>query len=180
MLQDRACENTHGPALHRKSVCMEGRMKKTLVQFIKFGLVGVSNTIVSYAIYAVVFYLSENYLLANVLSWLLSVLHAYLWQNIFVFRQEENAGKRVWWQVLLKTYAAYAFTGLILNNILLWLWIDVIDISRFCGGIIEGLSGMGLLMTSRQFAGYAGPLLNMVFSIPINFVMNKFWAYKQK
>lgn len=166
--------------MHEDACAHGGNMKKTLIQFIKFGLVGISNTIVSYAIYAVVFYLSENYLLANVLSWLLSVLHAYLWQNIFVFRQEENAGKRVWWQVLIKTYAAYAFTGLILNNVLLWLWIDVIDISRFCGGIIEALSGMGIVMTSRQFAGYAGPLLNMAFSIPINFLMNKCWAYKQK
>lgn len=155
-------------------------MKKTLIQFIKFGVVGVSNTVVSYAIYALVFYLTQNYLFANIISWLISVLNAYLWQNIFVFRQEDTKCRRVWWKVLLKTYMAYAFTGLFLNNILLWLWVDVIDISRYCGGIIAWFSDRGFEMTSRQFAGYAGPLLNMVVSIPINFVINKFWAYRQK
>jgi hypothetical protein len=60
------------------------------------------------------------------------------------------------------------------------MWIDVIDISRFCGGIIGLLASYGITMTNRQFAGYAGPLLNMVVSIPINFIINKFWAYKQK
>lgn len=156
------------------------KMKKTWIQFLKFGLVGVSNTLVSYAIYAVVFTISENYFLGNVVAWLLSVLHAYLWQNIFVFRQDHNAQKRIWWRVLLKTYAAYAFTGLFLNNVLSWLWISVIDISRYCDGIIELLSVYGLVLTRYEFAGYAGPILNMVVAIPINFFMNKCWAYKQK
>lgn len=155
-------------------------MRKTWIQFIKFGVVGVLNTVVSYAIYAAVFYLTHNYLLANILSWLLSVLHAYLWQNIFVFRQEETKGRRVWWKVLLKTYTAYAFTGLFLNNVLLWLWVDMIDISQYCGGVIAWLSSVGLEMTSREFAGYAGPFLNMAVSVPVNFVINKFWAYRQK
>ena len=154
--------------------------KKTLIQFLKFGLVGVSNTLVSYAIYAIVFAVSGNYLLGNVIAWLLSVLHAYLWQNIFVFRQDQAAQKRVWWKVLIKTYAAYAFTGLFLNNVLSWLWISVIDISRYCGGMIEFLAGHGIVLTSYEFAGYVGPILNIVFAIPINFFMNKCWAYKQK
>lgn len=109
------------------------------------------NTIVSYVIYAVAFALTDNYFLANVLSWLLSVLHAYFWQNVFVFKEDKNAQKRVWWKVLLKTYAAYAFTGLLLNNLLLWLWVDVIDISRFCTGIANGLMGIGIVLTDRNF-----------------------------
>lgn len=161
-------------------ITSKGKTKETIIQFIKFGLVGVSNTVISYIIYAVVFRFSENYILANVISWLLSVLNAYLWQNIFVFKQDEHAQKRVWWKVLLKTYAAYAFTGLFLNNVLLWLWISVIDISKYCGPLIALLADAGLKMTSYQFAGYVGPLLNMVVTIPINFIINKCWAYKQK
>jgi putative flippase GtrA len=153
---------------------------KTLKQFIKFGLVGVSNTVVSYVIYAFTFALTDNYLLASVLSWLISVLNAYVWQNLFVFKENKDADKRVWWKVLLKTYCAYAFTGLFLSNILLWLWIDVIDISRFCGGIVEFIAGYGIEMTGRQFAGYIGPIINMILVIPINFLVNKFWAYRQK
>ncbi|MBO5459122.1 MAG: GtrA family protein [Lachnospira sp.] len=159
---------------------MSDRTKDIFKQFIRFGLVGISNTAVSYLVYALTFRLTDNYFLANVLSWLISVLNAYLWQNIFVFREDSNAQKRVWWKVLLKTYMAYAFTGLFLNNVLLWLWVDIIDISRFAEGILSALKEYGVSMTGREFAGYAGPLLNMVVVIPINFVMNKFWAYRQK
>lgn len=159
---------------------MSDRIKDIFKQFIRFGLVGISNTAVSYLVYALTFRLTDNYFLANVLSWLISVLNAYLWQNIFVFREDSNAQKRVWWKVLLKTYMAYAFTGLFLNNVLLWLWVDIIDISRFAGSILSILKECGVSMTGREFAGYAGPLLNMVVVIPINFVMNKFWAYRQK
>ena len=137
---------------------MSEKNKALINQIIRFGLVGISNTIVSYVIYAVAFALTDNYFLANVLSWLL----------------------RVWWKVLLKTYAAYAFTGLLLNNLLLWLWVDVIDISRFCTGIANGLMGIGIVLTDRELSGYLGPVLNMFVTIPVNFVMNKFWAYRQK
>jgi putative flippase GtrA len=27
---------------------------------------------------------------------------------------------------------------------------------------------------------YIAPIINLVIAVPINFVMNKFWAYKQK
>ena len=107
---------------------MSEKNKALINQIIRFGLVGISNTIVSYVIYAVAFALTDNYFLANVLSWLLSVQNAYIWKNVFVFKEDKNVQKRVWWKVLLKTYAAYAFTGLLLNNLLLWLWVDVIDI----------------------------------------------------
>jgi hypothetical protein len=85
----------------------------------------------------------------------------------------------VWWQVLLKTYCAYAFTGLVLNNILLWLWIDVVDISRFCTGITGVLSQHGIELSQRELSGYVGPVLNWIVVIPINFLVNKFWAYRQ-
>lgn len=70
---------------------MSEKNKALINQIIRFGLVGISNTIVSYVIYAVAFALTDNYFLANVLSWLLSVLHAYIWQNVFVFKEDKNA-----------------------------------------------------------------------------------------
>jgi putative flippase GtrA len=152
---------------------------KILNQFIRFGLVGVSNTVVFYVIYAVFFAMTDNYIIANVAGWLISVLNAYLWQNMFVFKENKDAQKRVWWKVLIRTYCAYAFTGLILNNILLWFWIDVVDISRFCTGIIAVLSQHGIELSQREFSGYAGPVLNWIVVIPINFLVNKFWAYRQ-
>ncbi len=160
--------------------CVNHKAKNTFVQFLKFGIVGVSNTVVSYVIYAITYAITKNYVAGNVVSWLISVLNAYLWQNIFVFKQDQNREKRVWWKVLLKTYAAYAFTGLFLNNLVSWLLIDVIGIARYCGGIVALLAEHGKVMSTDDCAGYLAPFFNLIMAIPINFAINKFWAYKQK
>ena len=109
------------------------------IQFIKFGLVGVSNTIVSGVIYFLLntVILPGVWIVASVVSWVISVLWAYFMQNIFVFKEDRNKEHRVWWQTLIKTYMTYAFTGLILNNILLFLWVNVIDIAQYSGAIIS-------------------------------------------
>lgn len=109
------------------------------IQFIKFGLVGVSNTIVSGVIYFLLntVILPGVWIVASVVSWVISVLWAYFMQNIFVFKEDKNKEHRVWWQTLIKTYMTYAFTGLILNNILLFLWVNVIDIAQYSGAIIS-------------------------------------------
>ena len=155
--------------------------KKTFLQFIKFGLVGIGNTIVSYTVYSVCYYLFHaNVHVCNIMGFILSVLFAYVMQSRVVFKEQENAEHRVWWKVLLKTYASYAFTGLFLTEVLLLLWMNVIDISRFLGSLSTWVSDKGLSMTAKDLAVSIAPFLNMVFTIPINFCINKFWAYRQK
>lgn len=167
------------------------KKKKSFIQFIKFCMVGVCNTVVSYTIYAItVFVMShvtnmkENdlpvYLTANVLSFLVSVFTAFLLSNKFVFKEEENAEKRVWWKTLLKTYMSYALTGLIINPLLLIVWLEVVKIDRFMVPFVDILAPMGIEMTTSALASYIGPLCNMLVTIPINFIMNKYWAYRQK
>ena len=103
-------------------------------------------------------------------------------QNIFVFKEDSNKEHRVWWKTLIKTYMTYAFTGLILNNILLFLWVNVIDIAQFCGPVIDFFARIhiGFLGDPATFSSNMGWFLNMIVSIPLNFIINKFWAYRQK
>ena len=61
------------------------------------------------------------------------------------------------WKALLKTYVSYGFTGIILNNILLVLWVRVIGINKMLA-----------------------PIINLIINIPINFFMNKLWAFGKK
>lgn len=158
--------------------------KSILIQFIKFGLVGVSNTIVSGIIYfilnTVIF--PGVWIVASIVSWVISVLWAYFMQNIFVFKEDKSREHRVWWQTLIKTYMTYAFTGLILNNVLLFLWVDVIDIAKYCGQVINFFAQikLGFLGDASTFSSNMGWFINMVISIPLNFIINKFWAYRQK
>ncbi len=156
------------------------KSKGNILQFIKFGLVGVSNTLVSQAVYMICTFFGFHYLAASIISFIISVLNAYFWQIKFVFQEDKDAEKRVWWQVLLKTYAAYAFTGLLLNNFLLILWIDVFCISTIIQPLTDFVNRFGLSYTNERLAVDIAPLLNMVVNIPINFAINKFWAYRQK
>ena len=52
---------------------------------------------------------------------------------------------------------AYGFTGIILNNVLSAIWINALGISK-----------------------YVAPMLNLIFSIPLNFIINKLWAFRTK
>ena len=133
------------------------KKRQTFKEFLQFGLVGVSNTIISYLLYVVTLLLVKfDYIIANIVSWLLSVLWSFYWNNKFVFKKEEGEKRNIW-AALFKTYVSYGFTGLILNNILSVLWVSVLHISKMLA-----------------------PIINLVISIPINFFMNKLWAFGKK
>lgn len=134
---------------------------RTLAEFMKFGIVGVSNTFIGYFINVAVLLalrplgVSWDYFVGNVVSFLLSVLWSFYWNNNYVFVLGEGK-KRTLWKALLKTYISYGFSGLILSNVLSWIWISLLEISKFIA-----------------------PLLNLIISVPVNFVMNKLWAFKE-
>lgn len=134
---------------------------EALIQFVKFGIVGVSNTVVSYVIYVVSLLIFQknnimpnvDYLVAQVIAFILSVLWSFYWNNKYVFKQGENQERNLL-QALIKTYISYAFTGLFLNSILSLLWVEWLGIPKM-----------------------VAPIINLLVSVPINFVMNKFWAF---
>ena len=76
------------------------KKRQTFKEFLQFGLVGVSNTIISYLLYVVTLLLVSksgvkfDYIIANIVSWLLSVLWSFYWNNKFVFKKEE--GEKDW------------------------------------------------------------------------------------
>lgn len=135
---------------------------ETFLQFIKFGIIGVSNTVISYVLNVMVllvmrpYDIAWDYIAGNVVSFLLSVLWSFYWNNKYVFTLEEGEHRTIG-KTLLKTYIAYGFTGIILNSVLSWMWISCFNVSKF---IV--------------------PAINLFASVPINFIMNKLWAFKGK
>jgi putative flippase GtrA len=69
----------------------------------------------------------------------------------------ENSSARELLGALAKMYLSYAFTGIILSNVLSYVWIDVLHISKLIA-----------------------PLINSAIGVPINFLLNKFWAFDGK
>ena len=144
---------------------LEGEASEAFLQFVKFALVGVTNTVVSYLINAATLFIlgklnmfpNTDIYIGNTVAFFLSVLWAYMLSNKFVFKEDENKEKRVWWKTLIKTYVAYAFTGLGLSNLISHVGVNVFHLNK-----------------------YIPPLINLVVAVTINFVLNKFWAYGQK
>ena len=128
----------------------------SLWQFVKFGLVGVSNTLIAYVVYSVCVFWGVHYLVANAIGFFISVLNAYFWSDRFVFKKEEGESRNALW-TLAQTYIAYGSTGLLLASILLYLYVDKLHISE-----------------------YIAQLLVLVVTIPLNFIINKFWSFKTK
>ena len=137
---------------------------ESLMQFVKFGIVGVSNTVISYLLYtftliglrAVGLFAGYDYLIATVISFVLSVLWSFYWNNKMVFVMEEGQSRNLW-KALIKTYISYSFTGLFLNSVLMVLWVQVFHVSEFIA-----------------------PIINLLVSVPVNFLINKFWAFKSE
>lgn len=137
---------------------------ESFMQFVKFGIVGVSNTLISYILYALSllafqkygFFVGYDYFVSQIISFALSVLWSFYWNNKMVFTIGDGEHRSIW-KALLKTYVSYSFTGLFLNSLLLALWVQVFHISEF-----------------------VAPIINLLVSVPINFLINKFWAFKSK
>lgn len=133
-----------------------------LIQFFKFGIVGLSNTIVSYSVYVVSVLIIDslgifentNYIVGNSVAFIVGVLWSFFWNQKYVFKLEERNTKTIL-LALLKTYATYFFSSWVLSNIFSTFWISVLK----CPVLIA-------------------PLLNLIITIPVNFLLNKFWAFK--
>ena len=120
-------------------------------QFIKFGIVGVSNTLLSLVIYYVlVLFVGVHYILANTVAFVISVLNAYYWNSKYVFKR--SAGSRP--KQLAKVYASYGTTFLVSTG-LLFLMVDIIGMSEV-----------------------VAPIINLGVTVPLNFLLNKYWAFR--
>ena len=120
-------------------------------QFIKFGIVGLSNTVISLAIYYIFIYINKDlYITGSIVGFFVSVLNAFYWNNKYVFQKLEKGNAKP----LVKTFISYGAT-LLLSTGLLIVWVEYI-------GISEAIA----------------PLINLLITIPLNFLMNKFWTFK--
>lgn len=128
--------------------------QKNLIQFLKFGIVGLSNTFVSLAVYYVFLWIDQKlYLIGNVVGWVVSVANAYYWNNKYVFGDGQKGFIQML-KKLAKTYLSYGATFL-LSTLFLYIEVDILGLSSVIS-----------------------PFINLVITIPLNFLLNKFWAFR--
>lgn len=122
---------------------------ESLIQFIKFSIVGLSNTVISLIVYYAMLWLGTGYLIANTIAWVLSVFNAFYWNSKYVFKNGSSYIK-----ALIRTYMSYGVSFLLGSSILAFL-IEVL-------GVRDKLA----------------PILVLLITIPLNFCMNKYWTFR--
>jgi putative flippase GtrA len=135
---------------------------KLLIQFIKFGIVGVSNTLLSLAVtYATMavfkfgFSIDTTWSLnvCTTLGYIAGVCNSYFWNKRYVFKNaKEQNGKKAF----LKTFICYGATYL-LSMVL-----------------------MDVCVIYLSIPNWIAPIPRLIITIPLNFIANKLWAFKDK
>ncbi len=70
---------------------MKENIFQTFWQFMKFGIVGLSNTAISLGIYYLFIWINRNlYLIGNAVGFIVSVLNSYFWNSKFVFKKKDE------------------------------------------------------------------------------------------
>ncbi|MCL2070629.1 MAG: GtrA family protein [Oscillospiraceae bacterium] len=135
--------------------------KQLFIQFLKFGIVGLSNTLVYLAVYYLLLFIVD-YRIAYLIGFFVSVINAYIWSVKFVFAKAKQEPKGLTLAKpkstagrVVKVYISYGLT-----TAAGFLFMSVILVETF---------GM-----SDKIA----PVLNLCLTIPLNFILNKFWAFK--
>lgn len=129
------------------------KIKRLCVQFVKFGIVGFSNTLISLMIYYLLVYFGIHYIFANTAGFLVSVCNAFYWNNKYVFKEKtESSIIRAFGKVFLSYGGSF-----LLSTVLITLFVEVLGISELLA-----------------------PLLRLIVTVPINFILNKVWAFKDR
>ncbi len=127
--------------------------KTTIFQFVKFGIVGVSNTAISLIVYYIIYWINpEWYMIGNIAGWVISVSNAFFWNNRYVFKSQSE-GMRQLLNRIGKTYLSYGATFL-MSTAFLYVEIDIL-----------------------HWSAVICPIINLVLTIPLNFLLNKFWTF---
>lgn len=126
-------------------------MKSFAEQFVKFGIVGISNTLISLLIYYIFIFINMDlYIIGSIVGFFVSVLNSYYWNNRYVFKAEERNHVKT----IFKTYVSYGISA-VLSIVLLVFLVEVCNISEIIA-----------------------PIINLAITVPLNFLMNKYWAFK--
>ncbi|MGD6778562.1 GtrA family protein [Sutcliffiella horikoshii] len=120
-------------------------------RFLKFGTVGVFNTMITFASFTLFFYIGINYLAANVMGYILGMLNSYYWNKKWVFQDERNKAS------VFYKFVVVNIVTLGVHTLLLFLLVDYAELQP----IIANLFATG--------AGLA-----------INYFINSKWTFRQE
>lgn len=120
-------------------------------QFVKFGLVGASSTVIDWGIFYLLNHYNLYYLTAKVLSFSVAVINSFIWNRRWTFRsQDPNRTKE------FTKFLVIALIGLGINALIMYLAVSVLGTRKIFGLIFA--TGITMFW---------------------NFLANKFYTFKE-
>lgn len=122
---------------------------KDILRFIKFSLVGASNTLITIIAYWIFINLFKmNFLLSNTIAYVLGIVNSYFWNTRWVFK-DSSAN----------------------NTIIKFIIVNIIALaaSNLC---------IFILVKNMNSNMYISQIVAIGFSMVINFVLNKTWTFE--
>lgn len=127
-------------------------ISKDFLNFIKFAIVGVVNTLLNFVIFAILSFSGVHYIIANVIAYTVATANSYFWNSRWVFNHSGG----------FKSKASMKFfmlnlVGLILNTSIMFVLVEVFDVME----ILALVFATGIVMI-------------------FNYIFNKIWVFKNK
>ncbi|MDT8715684.1 GtrA family protein [Clostridium sp. 19966] len=119
-------------------------------QFIKFAIVGASNTLITLIAYNILIKFGVNYILANIIGYFVGMLNGFVWSKNWVFDATEAASK-LFFKFVLVNLLSLGFSTLALS----------------------------FLVSSLTINKTIAQLITTVGTVLINYVLNKIWTFKK-
>lgn len=118
-------------------------------QFIKFAIVGGSNTLINLIIYNILILFGINYIFSNIVGYFLGMLNGFVWSKNWVFKSKDSTGK------LFVKFVGVNLVSLGFSTISLLLLVHNLSLNK----------SMAQLLTTA-------------FTVIINYILNKIWTFK--
>lgn len=106
--------------------------RRGIRQFIKFGIVGISSTVIDWGIYLIVTRIfGIYYLMAKILSFGVAVLNSYIWNRRWTFRSDDPQKLRQFIKFL-----TISIVGLVLNSTIMFIAVDKLKYHDIIGLVL--------------------------------------------
>ncbi len=108
---------------------------KRYEEIINYLVVGVMTTLVSIVVYWVFTKLFHvNYMISNIISWILSVLFAYVTNKKFVFKSKCDSNKDVFIEVY--QFFKYRILSFVIDVLLMYVFVELVTLDDMCAKVI--------------------------------------------
>jgi len=118
-------------------------------EFIKFGIVGVSNTLITFVVYNILLKLGINYLVANIIGYICGMINGFIWSKNWVFKVNNESKMYFIKFALVNLLSLAVSTGLLM-----------------------------VLVKQLSFNTTIAQLITTCITVIINYLLNKIYTFK--